>query len=76
MPSTPKASLAAPIPAGQSRNIAVALSEPVEPGDQLIAMLHFDSGRQGVYEFGTSSIAEDKPVMHDGRPVTAAIVLE
>ena len=38
-------------------------------------MLHFDSGEPGIYEFGTASIAEDKPVMHEGKPVTAVIVL-
>jgi hypothetical protein len=75
-PLVPGSIGAAPIPAGQSRNIAIALTEPVEPGDRLIAMLHFDSGRLGVYEFGTSSIAEDKPVMDHGKPVTAAIVLQ
>jgi len=75
-PLVPGSIGAAPIPGGQSRNLAVALTEPVMPDDRLIAMLHFDSGQPGVYEFGTSSIAEDKPVMDDGRPVTAVIVLE
>ena len=65
-----------PIAAGQSRNIAVPLSEPVGPGDLVIAMLHFDSGQPGIYEFGPASIAEDKPVMYQGKPVTAAIVLD
>jgi hypothetical protein len=74
-PLVPGSIGAAPIPGGPSRNIAVALTEPVRPGDRLIAMLHFDSGRPGVYEFGTASIAEDKPVMYQGKPVTAAIVL-
>jgi len=69
-PLVPGSIGAAPIPGGQSRNLAVALTEPVEPGDRLIAMLHFDSGQPGVYEFGTASIAEDKPVMADGKPVT------
>jgi hypothetical protein len=67
---------AAPLAAGWSRNIAVALSAPVQPGDRVIAMLHLDSNRPGVYEFGPASIAHDKPVMHDGRPVTATIELD
>jgi hypothetical protein len=75
-PLVPASIGAAPIPGGQSRDVAVALSEPVHPGDRLIAMLHFDSGQPGAYEFGTVSIAEDKPVMHEGKPVTAVIDLE
>jgi hypothetical protein len=75
-PLVPASIGAAAVPGGPSRNVAVELSEPVDPGDRLIAMLHFDSGRPGVYEFGTASIAEDKPVMHEGKPVTTVIVLE
>jgi hypothetical protein len=75
-PLVPGSIGAAPIAPGQSRNVAVALTEPVGPGDLLIAMLHFDSGQPGIYEFGPASIAEDKPVMYQGKPVTAAIVLD
>lgn len=75
-PLVPASIGATAIPAGQSRDIAVALSEPVGTGDRLIAMLHFDSGQPGVYEFGPASIAEDKPVMDQGKLVTAVIVLE
>ena len=74
-PLVPGSIGAAPIAGGESRNIVVALTEPIGPGDRLIAMLHFDSGEPGVYEFGTASIAEDKPVMHEGKPVTTVIVL-
>jgi hypothetical protein len=75
-PLVPASIGAASIPGGQSRNIAVTLNEPVHPGDRLIAMLHLDSGQPGVYEFGSASIAEDKPVMYRGKPVSAAIDLE
>lgn len=75
-PLVPGAIGASSIPDGQSRNVAVALTEPVAPGDRLIAMLHVDSGQPAVYEFGPASIAEDKPVMYQGQPVTAPIVLE
>jgi hypothetical protein len=75
-PLVPVSIGATPIPGGDSRNVAVTLTEPVQPGDRLIAMLYTDSGRNGVYEFGPSSIAEDKPVMHQGRPVTAVIVVQ
>jgi hypothetical protein len=75
-PLVPASIGAAPIPGGRSRDIVVLLSAPVAAGDRLIAMLHVDSGQPGVYEFGPASIAEDKPVMHQGKPVTAAIVLE
>jgi hypothetical protein len=75
-PLVPGSIGAAPIPGGESRDIAVPLTEPVQPGDRLIAMLHFDSGQPNVYEFGTASIAEDKPVMYQGKPVSAAIVLD
>jgi hypothetical protein len=74
-PLVPGSIGATPIPSGHSRNLAVALTEPVQPGDRLIAMLHVDSGQAGVYEFGPASIAEDKPVMYQGRPVTAVIEL-
>jgi hypothetical protein len=75
-PLVPGSIGATPIPGGESRNVAVALTEPVQPGDRLIAMLHVDSGQNGVYEFGTASIAEDKPVMHQGKPVTTVIVVQ
>jgi hypothetical protein len=75
-PLVPGSIGATPLPGGDSRNIAVALSAPVAPGDRLVAMLHTDSGQAGVYEFGTASIAEDKPVMHFGHPVTAVIELQ
>jgi hypothetical protein len=75
-PLVPASIGAAPLAAGWSRNIAVVLSAPVQPGDRLIAMLHLDSNQPGVYEFGATSIAHDKPVMHDGRPVTATIELD
>jgi hypothetical protein len=75
-PLVPGSIGAAPLPGGDSRNIAVALSAPVAPGDRLVAMLHADTGQPGVYEFGTVSIAEDKPVMHFGHPVTAVIELQ
>jgi hypothetical protein len=75
-PLVPGSIGAAAIAGGQSRHIAVPLTEQVGPGDLLIAMLHFDSGQPGIYEFGPASIAEDKPVMYQGKPVTAAIVLD
>jgi hypothetical protein len=75
-PLVPGSIGAAPIAGGQGRNIAVPLTQQVGPGDLLIAMLHFDSGQPGIYEFGPASIAEDKPVMYQGKPVTAAIVLD
>ena len=75
-PLVPGSIGATPIPGGESRNVAVALTEPVQPGDHLVAMLHFDSGQPGVYEFGTASIAEDKPVMYQGKPMSAVIVVQ
>jgi hypothetical protein len=75
-PLVPDSIGATPLPAGRSREIAVALSAPVQPGDRLVAMLHHDTNQPGVYEFGPASIAHDKPVMHGGHPVTATIVLE
>jgi hypothetical protein len=75
-PLIPASLGATPVPAGQSRHVAVRLSHPVRPGDRLVAMLHADSGAVGAYELGPASIAEDKPVMHDGRPVAATILVE
>lgn len=67
---------ATPVPGGVSRHVAVTLSEPVRAGDRLVVMLHTDSGAPGAYEFGPASIAEDKPVMHQGRPVAATVTVE
>jgi hypothetical protein len=75
-PLLPASIGATPVPAGPSRHVAVTLSDPVRPGDRLVVMLHADSGQPGVYEFGPASIAEDKPVMDQGRPVAVTITVE
>ena len=72
-PLLPASIGAVAIPAGESRAVRIELTEPARPGDRLVAMLHVDTGRPGVLEFDTRSIAEDKPLMHDGKPVIATI---
>jgi hypothetical protein len=64
------------VPAGPSKNVVVALSSPVKPGDQVMAMLHLDTGVAKIYEFGNGgNEVQDKPVLRDGKPVTAVINL-
>jgi hypothetical protein len=54
---------------GQNGNIAVRLSKPVRRGATLIAMLHRDTGQQGVYTFAPGNTTEDQPLMVKGAPV-------
>lgn len=54
---------------GQNTSIVVPLSVATEAGDQLLAMLHTDTGKIGTYEFGPGSTDNDKPVIADGKPV-------
>ena len=64
------------VPAGPSKNVVVALSAPVKPGDQVMAMLHLDTGVAKIYEFGNGgNEVQDKPVLRDGKPVAAVITL-
>lgn len=64
------------VPAGPSTNVVVPLSAPVKSGDQVMAMLHLDTGVAKVFEYGNGAVEEhDKPVIRDGKPVGAVITL-
>lgn len=64
------------VPAGPSKNVVVPLSTNVKSGDQVMAMLHLDTGNVKVYEFGNDAVeVHDKPVLNDGKIVTAIITL-
>lgn len=65
------------VPAGPSKNVIVPLSVAVQPGDKVMAMLHLDTGVAKVYEFGNGgNEVQDKPVLRDGKPITAVITLK
>lgn len=64
------------VPAGPSKNVVVALSTPVKAGDQVMAMLHLDTGVPKVYEFGNGgNEVQDKPVIRNGKPVATVVTL-
>ncbi|MCW5770856.1 MAG: hypothetical protein KIT16_04410 [Rhodospirillaceae bacterium] len=60
---------------GISDNVVVRLTKRVRRGAKLIAMLHVDTGRMGVYEFGPRRTAQDKPLMMNGGPVVKAFTV-
>jgi hypothetical protein len=62
----------APIEAGTNIKIAITLSEEVEAGAIIWAMLHLDAGEAGVYEFPNGP---DVPVVVSGMPVMQKITL-
>lgn len=64
------------VQAGPTSNVVVPLSAPVKAGDQVMAMLHLDTGNAKVYEFGNGgNEVQDKPVLRDGKPVVSVITL-
>lgn len=63
------------VKAGTTQNVYVPLSGEFE-GDTVLAMLHVDDGKMGVYEFGADNTENDAPVVMDGKPVVAKIKIE
>ncbi len=64
------------VPAGPSTNVRVPLSTAVKSGDQVVAMLHLDTGGPKVFEFQNGGLEKlDGPVLVDGKPVMATITL-
>jgi hypothetical protein len=64
------------VPAGPSENVAVPLETAVKPGDQVVAMLHLDTGVTKVFEFANGgNEPHDLPVLKDGKPVMTTITL-
>jgi len=60
---------------GEADNVVVRLTKPVRRGAKLFAMLHTDSGKMGMYEFGPGATAEDKPTMVNNAPVMKAFTI-
>ena len=54
---------------GLNVNIKVPLTKVIAPGTQLLAMLHNDTGKPGVYEFDVGSTDVDTPTIYNGKPV-------
>lgn len=67
----------APLKMGENKDVAAILTEPVEPGDMLMLMLHGEQGgmKTGVFEY-TLGAKEDGPVRVDGKLVMAVITAE
>lgn len=61
---------------GKNKNVVVKLTAKTKAGDKLLAMLHHDTGKKGVYEFGPGSVKTDKPVIVDGKPVVKPFALK
>ncbi len=64
----------APLKKGENMDVTAILTEEVESGEQLMLMLHSESGgmETGVFEY-TLGAKEDGPVKQDGGLVTAII---
>lgn len=63
------------IKAGTTKDVYVPLTGKYE-GDTVIAMLHVDDGKMGVYEFGPGMVDTDKPVTADGGAVVSEIKID
>lgn len=59
------------VPAGASQDLVVTLTEAVENGEVLVAMLHVDTGVLGEYEFTAETPEIDAPVQADGDVVVS-----
>lgn len=62
--------------AGEHKNVSVILHRPVMPGEKLFAMLHHDTGKMGVYEFGPGSTDVDLPVTANGGVVIKPFMIK
>ncbi len=61
---------------GDNDRVVVRLTKPVKRGAKLFAMLHYDTGKMGTYEFGPNATAEDKPVIMNGAPIMTAFSIQ
>jgi hypothetical protein len=62
--------------AGDHSNVEVILHRSVKPGEKLFAMLHHDTGKMGVYEFGPGSTNVDMPVTANGKVVIKPFMIK
>lgn len=63
------------VSAGPSENISVPVSG-VASGDQVVVMLHLDTGAPKIFEFANGNVENlDPPVVNEGNPVMTMITL-
>ncbi|MEQ9123809.1 MAG: hypothetical protein RIM80_14750, partial [Alphaproteobacteria bacterium] len=67
----------APLRAGDNTDVAAILTEPVEPGEMLMLMVHGEEGgmKTGVFEY-TLGAKEDGPIKMDGALVMKIVTAE
>lgn len=67
----------APIRAGETADVAAILTEPVNPGEMLMLMVHSEAGgiQTGIFEY-TLGAAEDGPIKPDGNLVMTVITAQ
>ncbi|HDZ38636.1 MAG TPA: hypothetical protein ENH62_10175 [Marinobacter sp.] len=63
------------INAGHNSDVKVTLDHTVKVGEKLFVMLHEDTGKKGIYEFGPGSVNVDKPVVDEGHVVVKAFTI-
>ncbi len=67
----------APLRAGENTDVAAILTEPVQPGDLLMLMVHGEDGgmQTGIFEY-TLGAKEDGPIKVDGALVMKIVAAE
>lgn len=67
----------APLRAGRNADVAAILTEPVQPGEMLMLMVHSEAGgtETGIFEYSLGA-SEDGPVRVDGNLVMTVVTAE
>ena len=67
----------APLRAGENMDVAAILSEPVEPGEMLMLMVHSEAGgtQTGIFEY-TLGATEDGPIRIEGNLVMQVVTAQ
>ena len=67
----------APLRAGKNMDVAAILTEPVNPGEMLMLMVHSEAGgtKTGVFEY-TLGAKEDGPIKPDGNLVMKVVTAQ
>lgn len=67
----------APLRAGESKDVAAILTEPVKTGEKLMLMVHSEEGgmQTGIFEY-TLGAKEDGPIKPDGKLVMQVIAAQ
>jgi len=64
------------VESGKASKLVVELATAIAAGTKLYAMLHEDTGKLGIYEFGVDTTEFDAPYIHDGGPVVVPITMK